>query len=126
MGPIKRQTHWKVAELDDGGIVVTAKQPPSEIQRVAGRDDKDYNHYNVSEAVRVARERYEPWKTIDEPLTADVELEEDGTVTLRGTASGQSEAVEMIQAALDTPGVTRVISYISWPGHRPTDGIPKD
>jgi hypothetical protein len=25
MGPFKQQTHWKVAELDDGGIVVTLK-----------------------------------------------------------------------------------------------------
>jgi hypothetical protein len=120
-GSIRSQEDWNLRERSDGGIVVTLRAPRNpEVQRVAGRD---IDPRTLNERISDARKTYEPWSVVGDPQRDYVELD-DGVVSLRGVVQSEDEAARMIDAALHTPGVTGVISYLSWPGHRPWDGVP--
>jgi hypothetical protein len=95
---------WTLSRTDDGGVAVERS-----IQRVAGTTARA-----PTDAARLGqvKARLAQSSKVD-ASGIDVDVV-DGEVTLRGEANSREAAAAAVRTALESPGVERVVSYLTW------------
>jgi osmotically-inducible protein OsmY len=100
---VEEAGEWTVSKAKDGAVIVARKTA-----HVAGKAVDETGDAAVHAAVAARL------KDAGIP-TGDVNIDvKEGDVTLRGNVHSRMQAVKAVQAALDTTGVDKVTSYLTW------------
>jgi osmotically-inducible protein OsmY len=102
------QGGYALERMGDGAISVARSA-----ERVAGEAGSEIADAAILTAVKSRLE------TTNDVMAQGINVDvEDGVVTLRGHVDSPRAAGDAVRLALDTRGVERVVSYLTWPSMR--------